>query len=291
MHFVMAFVISFVMLGVIGLPTASTTIEELADLKTPNPAAVGGVQAGDKIVAVDNKPVIEWRDAITVLSAPDAVGRTIPLAVERNGQPLSFTVTPVDRRTAVYADGTPVEVVDPNVAAGFIGIQSKAFNETVGPWTAFTRSGENVARATKGVFEALGRIFSPSGLTLYFQNVTGTVPEEKQEQADENRFSSPVGLARVADQAADSGIYAVLALLFSFNMFIGIFNMIPLLPFDGGHVAVAIYEKARSLRGREYHADYAKLLPVSYAVILVMIVIAGSSLWLDIVSPLENPFG
>jgi membrane-associated protease RseP (regulator of RpoE activity) len=108
--------------------------------------------------------------------------------------------------------------------------------------------------------------------------------------ADDKRFLSPVGFVRVAGQAADRGIRPVLTLLVLINVFVGIFNLVPLLPLDGGHVAIATYERLRSRRGRRYQADVAKLLPLTYAVVLVLIMLAVTSLWLDIVRPLADPF-
>ena len=66
------------------------------------------------------------------------------------------------------------------------------------------------------------------------------------------------------------------------NVFVGIFNMIPLPPFDGGHVAVATYERIRSRPGRPYRVDMAKLMPVAYAVVAVLAFILVTSLYLDI---------
>jgi len=97
------------------------------------------------------------------------------------------------------------------------------------------------------------------------------------------RFVSPVGVVRLANQATKIGLSEVLYLLIVINIFVGIFNMLPLLPFDGGHVAIAIYEKLRSLRSRRpYHADVNKLAPVLYAVLAVLAFYAISSLFLDL---------
>ncbi len=70
------------------------------------------------------------------------------------------------------------------------------------------------------------------------------------------------------------------------NLFIGVFNLIPLLPLDGGHVAVAIYERIRSRPGKPYMADVAKLLPVAYAAVMFLTLLGVSSLYLDIVDPI-----
>jgi membrane-associated protease RseP (regulator of RpoE activity) len=79
----------------------------------------------------------------------------------------------------------------------------------------------------------------------------------------------------------------VLLMFFQVNIFIGILNMAPLPPLDGGHAAVAIYERVRSRAGRRYHADMAKLLPLTYAVIMGLLVLGVASLYLDIVNPID----
>ena len=97
------------------------------------------------------------------------------------------------------------------------------------------------------------------------------------------RFESPVGVVRLANQATKIGLSEVLYLLVLINIFVGIFNMLPLLPFDGGHVAIAIYEKLQSLRTkRPYHADVNKLAPLVYTVLAVLAFYAVSSLFLDL---------
>jgi membrane-associated protease RseP (regulator of RpoE activity) len=70
-------------------------------------------------------------------------------------------------------------------------------------------------------------------------------------------------------------------------MFIGIFNLLPLLPLDGGHAAMAIYERIRSRPGRPYHADFAKLLPLTYAVVMVLVVLGVTTMYLDIVNHID----
>ena len=72
------------------------------------------------------------------------------------------------------------------------------------------------------------------------------------------------------------------------NIFVGIFNLLPLLPLDGGHAAIATYERIRSRRGHRYQMDVAKLLPSTYAVVAVLAFLMLATLWLDIVRPIGN---
>jgi membrane-associated protease RseP (regulator of RpoE activity) len=83
------------------------------------------------------------------------------------------------------------------------------------------------------------------------------------------------------------GLYAFLAFFATINLFIGIVNLFPLLPLDGGHVAIATYERIRSRGGRRYHVDVVKLLPLTYAVVMVLGLLFVSTLYLDLVDPIR----
>jgi membrane-associated protease RseP (regulator of RpoE activity) len=74
------------------------------------------------------------------------------------------------------------------------------------------------------------------------------------------------------------------------NVFVGILNMLPMLPLDGGYVAIATYERLRTRRGRRYHADLNKMAPFAYAFMGVLLVLFACTLYLDIVHPIANPF-
>ncbi len=96
------------------------------------------------------------------------------------------------------------------------------------------------------------------------------------------RFESPVGIVRLLHQAGQSGLPSVLWLLAVINLSLGIFNLLPFFPLDGGHVVVALYEGVRSRRRRRYHADVAKLLPLFYAGLALMLFLGASALFLDL---------
>jgi len=78
--------------------------------------------------------------------------------------------------------------------------------------------------------------------------------------------------------------------MISLIIFVGLLNLLPMLPLDGGHVAIAVYERIRSRRGRPYRADVTKLMPVAYAFILFLGFIVVTSFYLDVTYPVANPF-
>ncbi|MGA1506293.1 MAG: site-2 protease family protein, partial [Ilumatobacteraceae bacterium] len=101
------------------------------------------------------------------------------------------------------------------------------------------------------------------------------------------RPSTVVGASQLGGEVGrDEGWKGVLLLLGAVNVFVGVFNMMPLLPFDGGHAAVAIYERLRSTRARRYHADVRKLAPVATAVVVLLVMLLVAGLYLDITQPL-----
>ena len=96
---------------------------------------------------------------------------------------------------------------------------------------------------------------------------------------------------RTASQAAQAGALALIEVLISINIFIGVINMLPMLPLDGGHVAIALYERIRTRRGRPmYRADTTKMMPAVYAFVAVLLVLVMSSMYLDLTHPAANPF-
>jgi membrane-associated protease RseP (regulator of RpoE activity) len=201
------------------------------------------------------------------------------------GKPIEFTVqrgNELVRLTAVPASGG-----DSGSRTGFIGVVAASRNVRAGPLTAVGRAGKDVGSLTTGTFGALRTLFTPGHLESYASQLSGHGAVTGKEA---DRPISVVGFVRVAGQAAQHGTADLLFLLALINIFIGIFNMVPLLPLDGGHVAVAVYERLRSRRGRRYQADVAKLMPLTAAVVLVLIVFGTATIYLDIVRPIANPF-
>lgn len=100
------------------------------------------------------------------------------------------------------------------------------------------------------------------------------------ERIDATRPASPIGLVRIGAQTQQFGIGFTLELLALINVFVGLFNLIPVYPLDGGHFSVALYEK---VRGRE--ADVTKLAPIAAAVVIFMLLLGVLAIYLDIANP------
>ncbi len=287
MHFVIAFVLMVVLLAGFGrvdrVAPTSTTLEAVAPSFTaggpPTPARQAGLRAGDKLISIDDTAVNTWDDAADIISANP--GRSLSMTIEREGLRFATSVTPQDARTAAEkASG-----VKP---AGRIGIQSKP-DLTVQHYSvpqALWSAGFEVKTLTVESTEALVGLFKSDSIKRYGEQLTKTGPADPSTEG--NRLLSPVGVFRIADSQAEAGVAAVLFLLIAINIFVGIFNLVPLPPFDGGHIAVATYEAIRSrISGKRHMIDMAKLLPVAYMVIIALFFLSLSALWLDIVHPFD----
>ena len=169
---------------------------------------------------------------------------------------------------------------------GFAGIATKTEKESSSVVDAAINTPGKVWSVTTESVGALGKIFSFNGISNYFHTLQG----DKNVNAND-RFISPVGFGRVANQAVNAGWVTVLGLLIAINVFVGLFNLVPLLPFDGGHIAIATYERiATAVKGKRVQVDVAKLMPLTVAVIGVLGFILLSSLFLDLSHPIQNPF-
>lgn len=305
MHFVIAIAGLWVLFGAVGYYSLNTTTEdtykrwEIAQVVEGGPAEQAGLLAGDKIVATqpasqpsnqpgnitnttNNSPqnfesYLEVRDFIQQNPNQD-----VTFIVERDGTTLAV---PTD--LGVFED-------EGRAGVGMLGIiPTRLAPGTTGFFGGFADALSETGNMVRITFVELGRIFSPDGLRDFFAQVFGqeTSPSEgatvSGASSEDSRFLSIYGVARFGTNLADSGDWGSTLLLYVWiNVFIGLFNLVPLPPFDGGHVAVATYEKLRSRKGRPYRIDATKLVPLTYVVLGALLLIGIAALYLDISSPL-----
>jgi membrane-associated protease RseP (regulator of RpoE activity) len=277
-HFLIAFLLLVVLLSAIGVPNyakPSLTIGSISRLETgASPAMDAGLRVGDRILAVNGTPVRRWDDVLPAIR--ENSGRPTTFLVDREGRRLSFTAV-------------PAEITRNGETRGFVGIGSKPTVERMNPLAAVPQAGSQMWHLGTGSIAALGTFFAPGSLKNYAGQLTNS-GSKTPTSADDQRFISVVGVARIAGQAAESGAFNVVYLLVLLNIFIGVFNLVPLLPLDGGHVAIATYERIRSRAGRRYQADVGKMMPIAAAMIVILVLIGVTSIYLDIVKPMANPF-
>ncbi len=261
-HFPVAFLLFYLVASGIGLPVATTTVDAvqatLAD-GSAAPAAVVGLLPGDTVTSLAGVPTPEWQDLVDEITARP--GQTVALGVERAGQALSLQVT-----LASVDDGEGGE-------RGYLGISPGTRSERAGVLGGFGQAGA-----------AVGDAMVASGRGLW-QLVTGAprlvaaVFGGNADDVGDSRPVSPIGLVGIA---GDLGPAYALQLVAYVAVFVGVLNIIPLYPLDGGHFAVALYEK---LRGRR--ADVRKLMPIAAAVVAFLVFVGLLGVYLDIFHPLN----
>jgi membrane-associated protease RseP (regulator of RpoE activity) len=262
-HFVVAFLIFFLVATAIGRQEVTTTIDAIAPTLSDgssSPAAQSDIRPGDTVLRIDGVEVAEWVDIRAEISARP--GETVPVEVERDGS----------IETLVVTFGSVED--DAGGMRGFFGVTPTSETVRLNPVAGFVDAGAALGEATVASVNGMWRLFSGLGdlVGATFSGDTATI--------DENRPASPIGLVRLGAQTEQLGLGFTLSLLALVNVFVGLFNLIPMYPLDGGHFAVAVYER---IRGRE--ADVAKLAPVAAVVVVFMILIGVLAIYLDIANP------
>jgi membrane-associated protease RseP (regulator of RpoE activity) len=289
MHFALALVLMFGVLVVAGNYADAKSTTTIDAVSSDAPAAAAGIRPGDTLVAVDGTPINDWDDLRPRLRGH--VGDTMTFTVERDGEHVDL---PVQLGVHPDADQFPKELK----GVGYAGIAPTVHIPSVSVPAAFVETPRQVWDIGAQSLTALGDRFSPSGISGYWHTLTDDQKNADDSSAsgsssssDDERFVSIVGFGRLAVQATETGWVQVAYLLILLNVFVGLFNLVPLLPFDGGHIAIATYEKIASMvKRRPVRADVAKLLPVTAVVMAVLAFIFLSSLFLDITRPIQNPF-
>jgi membrane-associated protease RseP (regulator of RpoE activity) len=301
MHVVMAFVLLFSLYAISGAPTSTLpTIQSLGQFsKGLSPAQRAGLRPGDVIVAVDGHKFTNLNSLIAFVNKRP--GDALTFVVARAGHDLTLEVTPVDGRHVVEKiGGQRVQAAKPSgPPVGIIGVDLSAVRDVaVGPLTAVGNAGSQLGSMFGQTFSGLAQVFSFHGLSNFAHQVavagnnssSGSSGTSGQ-QSGGGTILSIVGAVQIGAQAAKQDVGALLYLLAAINLFVGIVNLFPMLPLDGGHVAIAVYERVRSRKGRNYHADVAKLMPVAYVFLLFIVIVGLGALYMNIVNPAQLPGG
>jgi membrane-associated protease RseP (regulator of RpoE activity) len=302
MHFIMAFGLLWGMFALAGLPVAA--IPEVTALTTflnaPTPAKVAGFKAGDVLVSIDGEHFSTAQQFIDDIRAHPGV--ELSVVVGRDNHNVTLQVTPANGQRLLVSDKTKAKAVvsAKSKPTGIIGVDLQVLvrNETTGPFTALGRAGSMLASVTSETATGIAEVFSLHGLGSFAHQVA-TANNHASEKTGSSTASSSagqsgqllsiLGAVEIGAQAARQNTSELLYLLVAINIFVGMLNLFPMLPLDGGHVAIAIYERIRSRRGRAYHADVTKLMPVAYLFLAFMVVIGLSALYVNIVHPATLP--
>ena len=280
-------------------PFLSWTVTGLSEDQASAAAERSNVpHSGDSVVAINGVPAEGAEELTAQLEALE--GQTVTVDARRLAEDTTGTIdvsyqVPLDSLSLVGSEG-------------LVGV-TRDFpdNETRPAIEALVATPGEFVNITRLSVEALGRFFTPSGVSDFAGQVTSarsdsgatvdptpapgsaTVAESNGGgTTGENRLLSIFGLVRIGSDVGSVDPGGLIVLFALVNVFIGLFNLVPLLPFDGGHVAIAVYEKIQEkrLNRRRYFTDVGRLMPLTYGVILLLGALFVSTLYLDIVNPL-----
>jgi membrane-associated protease RseP (regulator of RpoE activity) len=238
----------------------------------PSPSVLAGFQEGDVLQSYEGIPVASWDDFVDRISVDG--GETVLIGYTRDATPGQALTTLAFRERAVVVDG---EVVTDEAGEevyeeiGYFGAAPDLERVKPGLFGVVGAAYRGIAEAAVQSVQGLWR------MVIGFPELIISVFGGSEEVLDEVRPISPIGLARLAGPMETTLV--VLALV---NVFVGILNFIPLYPLDGGHFAVALYEK---IRGRV--PDIRKLMPVAAVVVVFLITVGLMGVYLDIFKPLQ----
>jgi membrane-associated protease RseP (regulator of RpoE activity) len=300
-HFILGFVILWITASWVGMPNPAfadppavisvqpcviPTVER-RDCRADDPvspASRAGLQDGDRIVAVGGTAVNNWDELLNTLRTTRP-GQT-ELTIERSGtrQTLTVDLAEVERQKETRdADGAyvAVEGTEKRAALGVgIGIPTEV---TYGPVEGFSKSVGYTGDIFVGTWEAMKRI--PEKLPKLWAAIAGG-------ERDPETPISVVGASRLGGETVEHSQWSLfLLILASLNFFVGVFNLLPLLPLDGGHIAISWFERVRSWIYARFkkpdpgRVDYYKLMPLTYVVIFIF----GGFTLLTVAADIVNP--
>ena len=250
-------------------------------------AATLGLKPGDKIIAVNDVPVPSWTDMTEKIRA--AGDKKVTLTYVRDGKTIFSDSVTIPSAQRVKQDVDPMTPASQITQAqlervGQLGITPVTVMVTDGPIGGISTAKDQTALMFSGTFASIKKF--PEKVPKLWDAING-------QQRDPETPVSVVGASRLGGELVQHGDFATFALILAgLNFFVGIFNLLPLLPLDGGHIAIAWFEKVRSWlyarlgRPDPGRVDYLKLMPITYAVILIFGGFTLLTMTADIVNPI-----
>lgn len=302
MNLVLAVVLFAIALSGIGVQAGTTTVASVSQCVIPAsqqrdacttgdpvaPAAAAGIQPGDRLVSIDGTPVETFADAAAIIQR--SPGQQLSVVIDRDGtqQTVQFTPQSTDRavtddrgRAVTDASGAPeYETV------GFAGLRAQEALVPQPLTTSFEATGQYIGTVAQIMSQLPVRIYDAAADTLSGQPRAADSP------------MSVVGAGRMAGEIAAvdapilSRVQSIIALLAGLNVALFVFNLIPLLPLDGGHVVVALWDGIKRwlarMRGKVARpVDATKLVPVTFVVVVLLVGMGGVLFLADIFNPVQ----
>ena len=273
-HFLVALVLIYGLLVLVGLQVGppTTTIQSTVETTRngqPAPAAAAGLRSGDRIVAIDGQRVSTFDQLRSVLA--DKARRRITVTYVRDGQQRTTSLVPASEADE---NGRP---------HGFLGISPAGTIHRESPIGGIAGSATMFKDLVVGSFKGIG------GLIPGLAERINPSPPAAGGGGGGGGGSAPIGLigiGRLAGQAVAAGQWGMfLALLIEFNVFVGIFNLLPIPILDGGYLAMVGWEAVTRRQ-----VDLRKVAPIAAVAVSLLFVFVLVVVWLDITNPIANPF-
>jgi len=275
LHFVLGYLLLFVLLAGVGVNQVLPVIGSVA---ANSAAAEAGFQKGDEIVAIDGDSSTDWQDQL--LKIRNSKGKPLTFTIKRGGIEQTITASP---RMTNIDDGTSRYV---------LGIINEFGTKRINPLKSVTSAASLTWHFTSASAKSLVQL--PTKIPALWGQTFGG------EKRDENGLVGVVGVARVSGQAAASGeltlperLGTFILIVASLNIFVGLFNLLPILPLDGGHMAVAIADEIRALfarlrrKPRPAAIDVQVLTPITAVVFVILAALTVLLLIADIFNPIS----
>jgi membrane-associated protease RseP (regulator of RpoE activity) len=288
MNLLFAIVLFAILLTGIGVQTATTTVSALSECVPqtsasecapgdPAPPAAAGIEPDDVIVSVDGTAVSTFAEVSKLIQA--SPGEQLSIVVQRDGAERTITVTPAAIEAPTADGGTDT--------VGFLGIRPTAEYVHQPIWAGPAAAVENVGAVAGIIWQLPVKVYE-TAVTL----VTGG-------ERDPNGPLSIVGAGILSGEVAAAEapilnrVAGFLGLLASLNIALFVFNLVPLLPLDGGHIVVALWDGIKRLWAKLFHrpppkpVDATKLVPVTFVVVIALIVMGAVLILADIFNPVS----
>ncbi len=285
MHLLIAFVLALVLVLTFGVGSNNYSVAALERWSgvAQTPAQLAGLKTGDTIVSINGKSFTNPNSMEDIIGR--STGKSVELGVERDGKLIHLEATPRSGK-GITVQGQKLK------DRGYLGVQIDSAPQSVSllssPWKAL----DDMWQITAAEVAGIGQTFSPHGVSSVVQQVTNSkaATSAADDPGSAPRPVSIVGITHLGAQAEQDGLASVLVLLISINVVFALLNMLPMIPLDGGHVAIAAYEWVRTKKGRAYYrADITKLFPVAALFIAFLAFFVFAGIYLDITHPLQLP--
>jgi membrane-associated protease RseP (regulator of RpoE activity) len=269
MHMLLAIVLLFGVYAIDG-ELEQRPGAEIAQVLDGTPAAVAGIREGDVVVAIDGEAVADSADLGRIIQSNEPAD-VLAFEVVRAGETV---IVPVGL-------GANTDEASPLFGKPYVGVSSSGYYVTIehGVGSAAVNAVTDIFPVTWEMTKGAVKVLNPVNIVTHLSGTNDDL---------ETRPTTLVGVTAISDDVGESeGIVGIMYLFAVLNVFIGVFNMFPLLPLDGGHAAIATYERIREGRsGKRYYADVAKMMPFAMAVMVLLLSLFTVGLYLDTFQPI-----